>query len=119
MNYGWNVYEGFHAYSRPRPGDTGPYEMPIVEQSHRIDSRCVIGGYIYRGKKIPALQGHYIYGDYSTNLIWDFVYHPGQRTTYRFLGSAPAIASFGEDRDGEVYAVSLKGGIYRFVAKAR
>lgn len=115
-NYGWNIYEGTHDFRPRRAEDVGPFTPPIVDYSHNAGV-CVTGGYVYRGSKIPALQGAYIYGDYAKGTIWAIRHEPGKPVKPLVLGNVPAISSFGEDRDGEVYIVSLQGKIYRFVPR--
>ncbi|KAH3816940.1 hypothetical protein DPMN_118465 [Dreissena polymorpha] len=38
---------------------------PIFSYAHGPHGLSVIGGFMYRGCHNPALQGHYIYGDYG------------------------------------------------------
>lgn len=116
-NHGWNIFEGNHPFRPAKPNETGPFVPPIVVHSHR-QALCITGGYVYRGKKIPALQGAYIYGDYVRGTIWAIRHEEGKPATPQVLGNAPLISSFGEDRDGEIYIVSLGGGIYRFVPRS-
>lgn len=67
-NYGWNKKEGSFLFN-PDDGtitsDPAPDPRlisPLAEYSH-LDGIAVIGGYIYRGARIPALRGRYIFGD--------------------------------------------------------
>lgn len=109
-NYGWNLREGAHCYSgdcdRPRLIE------PVAEYSH--DEGCsVTGGYVYRGKKIPALSGVYLFGDYCSGNVWG-LFRDGEKYTRRvLLQSDVNIASFAEDREGEIYIVGLGGKIFR------
>ena len=74
-NYGWNIREGTHCFdpannADPAPacpviGSRGePLIGPIVELGHDVGT-TIIGGFIYRGSALPALNGTYIYGDWS------------------------------------------------------
>ena len=42
---------------------------PIVEYSHSL-GEAIIGGYVYRGSAMPALQGVYVFGDYLSGKVW-------------------------------------------------
>ena len=55
-NYGWNEMEGSRCF---RPAcDPDAFEAPITEYGR--DMGCSItGGYVYRGQRIPELQGVY------------------------------------------------------------
>jgi hypothetical protein len=75
----------------------------------------VIGGYVYRGAKYPALQGVYVYGDYNLGTIWGFRYDRDARKVTiegTLLKQPNNISSFAEDADGELYAITLNGPIY-------
>lgn len=118
-NYGWRIREGMHDFNVPSGGIPAGLKLidPVVEHHHR-EAISITGGYVYRGKKIPALSGRYIYGDYGSGLIWGLDAadaEAGREVKPTYLGEARAIASFGEDRDGEIYIVSLGGRIMKFV----
>ena len=88
--------------------------LPVVEYGH--DGNCsVIGGYVYRGKRIPALDGVYLYGDLCTGGVFTLRKGVDPTKARVELGYQPIqISSFGEDAAGEVYVVDiLGGGIYR------
>ena len=76
---------------------------------------CVIGGYIYRGKNFPALEGVYVYGDYNLGTIWGFRYDRDARKITvegTLLDQKKNITSFAEDLDGEIYVLTQDGQIY-------
>jgi quinoprotein glucose dehydrogenase len=127
-NYGWSVREGAHHF---KPGPDGAhYIEPVMEYSHRENLRsqgmfpdhpagnCVIGGYVYRGKKYPALDGVYVYSDYSPGIVYGFRYdYDAKKVTARgtLLKQPKSITSFAEDADGEIYALTQDGPIYQIV----
>ncbi len=44
---------------------------PVIEYGHKKDGGdAMSSGYVYNGKKIPALRGKYIFGDISTGKLW-------------------------------------------------
>ena len=110
-NYGWNLREGAHCYS----GDcrrAGLLE-PIAEYSH-ADGCSITGGYAYRGDAIPALQGVYLFGDYCSGKIWGlFPSGSGRYHRQLLIESGLNIASFAEDRSGEIYVLDLGGKIFK------
>jgi glucose/arabinose dehydrogenase len=124
-NYGWSVREGMHHY---KPGPAGAqYADPVMEYTHRPDLQheglfpdhsiglCVIGGYVYRGRKFPALDGVYVYGDASLGTIWGLRYdYDSHKVTAHgtLLKQFDNINSFAEDQDGEMYVLMLSGHIY-------
>jgi len=117
-NYGWCVREGMHPF---KPGPHGAqYMEPVVEYPHQPELLAqskfpnhsvgisVIGGYVYRGKKYPSLDGIYIYGDYVLGTIWGFRYNGSRVTDYGTLLSQPKnIISFAEDAPGELYVLTF------------
>lgn len=105
-NYGWNIMEGNHEYKDGRP-KTG-LVPPIKEYGHNV-GLSITGGYVYRGKKIPALTGYYIYGDYDSGRVWALKYEAGRVTADVQLFIAASISSFGEDSDGEIYLCNHYG----------
>lgn len=111
-NFGWNRMEGTHRYgSGPQAGDV----LPVHEYGHDGGRCSVTGGFVYRGSAIPDLQGAYVYGDFCEGVVRGIrVDGNGDVTDDVSFGlSVPQLASFGEDANGELYAISLGGGISR------
>ncbi len=74
-DYSWNIREGTHCFDPSSPDQpqercrtTGyrgePLIGPVIELGHDTGS-VIIGGFVYRGKALPDLQGSYIFGDWS------------------------------------------------------
>ena len=111
-NYGWNEMEGSRCF---RPAcDPDAFEAPVVEYGR--DGGCSItGGYVYRGQRLPELQGVYLYADFCSGRIWGLRWDGERVTEQAQLARAEfQIPSFGEDEAGEVYVLGFDGGIYTF-----
>jgi glucose/arabinose dehydrogenase len=81
-NYGWNIKEGTSCFDPDNPRepleecpDTGargePLIDPVIEYPHIRQEGglgvVIVGGHVYRGAAMPALQGGYVFGDWSTS----------------------------------------------------
>src|SRR5438067_2898217 len=114
-NYGWSVSEGSHPFRPERKKGPTPILKPIVEHSH-TEFRSLTGGFVYHGKKLPELQGAYVYGDFDTGRVWMLRYDKkaDRVTEHKELAkSRLRIVAWGQDADGEVYALNfIDGGIY-------
>ena len=113
-NYGWSQREGTHEFKGARP--QGAVD-PVLEYDHAGGACSITGGVVYRGSRIPALRGAYLYGDYCAGWVRGLRLRGEQVTERRDFGlDVPGIASFGVDQSGEVYALSLGGEIFRLAA---
>ena len=112
LNYGWNVMEGKHPL---RGGaEEGRFTPPVVEYSHG-DGCSITGGVVYRGRRIPALRGHYLYSDYCSGWLRSFRYdgtavHDAREWPRIHV---PGATSFGVDSAGEVYVMGQGGDVFR------
>jgi len=112
-NYGWNIMEG----SICTPGvssncNTTDLTLPIAEYK-RDKGISVIGGFVYRGSKIPDLCGAYLYGDFGSGRIWALQYQNFKVKRKKLLINTKfSISSFGTDEDFEIYVVNYSGSIY-------
>jgi len=141
-NYGWRSFEGRHCYnspagcsatsspassctpacSDPAPvGDPIPNgtRLPIWDYSSSFGSECsVVGGYVYRGCRMPNFRGTYFYGDYCVGSVLSFQQSGGAATNHRSwtaqLGASLAfdLTSFGTDAQGELYMTDRDGLVY-------
>jgi len=138
-NYGWHVKEGASCYDPDDPytplpdcENEGEHGEPLVDpvlQYPQLDSKfaetseihgtSVIGGDVYRGKKIPELAGAYVFGDWSIVMDrpqgvllvgreraggWSLARLPVRDRETEHLGMY--IRGFGRDRDGEIYVLT-------------
>jgi glucose/arabinose dehydrogenase len=153
-NYGWHIREGTHCFDPASPSnppatcpDTGVNGThliaPLLDYNHtQILGSVVVGGYVYRGKDVPELQGTYVFGDYSRNRLkpdgeifqaatygadaWKMkefqVQLPGDEV--KGPGFGKFVICFGQDDDHELYVglASFGGpkgasaGVYRLAA---
>lgn len=114
-NYGWRVFEGNHAHANPDGLPASDFIAPVDEYSH--DEGCaVIGGIVYRGSAIPALQGMYVFTDYCTGTLWALSQSGDGSWNRSEIASVSSPAGIGEDQDGELYITALSGRVYRLGA---
>ncbi len=124
-NYGWNRKEGSFLFNKsngsitPDPNPDPALTDPVLQYSH-ADGVAVIGGFVERGTAVPALSGQYVFGDFlnpetgSGRLFYsDFV---GGLTQELRLGDPERdlgllLKGFGQDANGEVYALGDSNGV--------
>jgi glucose/arabinose dehydrogenase len=117
VNYGWSIMEGRRCVGGGQCDQTG-LTLPIAQYSH-AEGCSVIGGYVYRGSVLPALQGVYFFGDYCQGWVRSFRYAGGtatELTEWPTLHTASPLNSFGEDAAGELYVLESSGRVSRIVA---
>ncbi len=109
-NYGWRITEGNLCFNPSTNCDRTGLTAPIHDYGR--DLGCsVIGGYVYRGTRNPALVGTYIFGDFCSGRI--FTYLNGNVTEPLNVGTTFSFSGFGEDEAGEIYLVFLNGNVMR------
>lgn len=112
-NLGWPIMEGAGCLSGGTRCDPTGLVLPVATYLHD-ESRCAaIGGVVYRGGEIGALDGRYLYGDFCTGEVWAIERDGGTLPTV--IATLPGNpVSFGADGDGEVLVIDFtNGGIYR------
>jgi glucose/arabinose dehydrogenase len=110
INWGWSQREGNHEFKGDRPAGA---RDPIVETTHSNDWCAIVGGYLYRGRAIPALVGSYLYGDNCRPNIDGVVQRGGRVVAGRDMGiTVDGLTTFGEDLAGELYVAAIGGTIY-------
>jgi glucose/arabinose dehydrogenase len=114
LNYGWNIMEANKCFRATTCDRTG-LEIPAVTFNHSGGACSVTGGHVYRGRKIPAIAGHYFYSDYCAGWLRSFRYQNGKPVDAREwkMDDIGHVVSFGEDSAGELYILSESGKVYR------
>lgn len=150
-NYGWNLREGTHCFDANNPsalptqcpdrGPTGePLIAPVLEYPNVAEpgglGTAVIGGFVYRGRRIDGLQGQYVFGDFSAapgtpagKLFAASGQHGRWSMRELLIEGSPNgeldafVRGFGQDRKGELYVLvsqetgptGTSGQVYRLV----
>lgn len=123
-NYGWRLKEGSFRFE-PNGNDPGfvtdgsvegNFIDPIVQYDHD-EGTAVIGGFVYRGNAISALQGKYLFGDVAKTGNGDgrLFYSDGSSILEVDLTNDDQpgfwVLGFGQDGDGELYVLGNTTGI--------
>ena len=131
-NYGWSYLEGrlpfAESYLEGKKPESfvGTEKFPLRDYPHLNGDNCIIGGFVYRGKQYPALQGKYLYGDNGSGRLWALEERDGTAGDNIELLSLPVSSKTGvsaivEGKDGEPWIVVLgesgttSGTIHRVV----
>lgn len=120
-NLGWSIYEGNIKCPGCPEGQTltgGKHTKPVFTYTHDL-GQSVTGGYVYRGKEHKSLIGHYLFADFVSGRVWKLTPSVDEKPAGPFsseqITTISNIASFGEDAQGEIYAISLTEGVFRLV----
>jgi glucose/arabinose dehydrogenase len=114
LNYGWNIMEGANCFVTDPCDQTGLI-LPALEYPHGPEC-SVTGGFVYRGTAIPALQGHYFYGDYCAGWVRSFRYQGGAVVDEtEWFDAVGGVLSFGQDAAGELYVLTDDGCVQKMV----
>lgn len=103
VDFGWSCREGRLIYNKSRCAGRD-ITAPVIVYG-RGQGRSVTGGYVYRGKRIPALRGWYVYGDFATGRIW--AWRKGQGS--QEIANADGVTSFGLTNRGELLLTTIDG----------
>lgn len=126
-NFGWPIKEGTFLFdmngadagfvSEDSPGLPAGLTDPVAQYDHD-EGLSAIGGFVYRGSRIPSLVGRYIFGDFSQTFASDGrLFHlsaDDQVLEFQLIGQAAvnrSVLGFGQGADGEVYLLGNSTGV--------
>jgi glucose/arabinose dehydrogenase len=110
-NFGWRAFEGAAPYTDEEIDGA----IPPLFDTDRSNGECsIIGGFVYRGGRIPGLTGAYLFGDYCRSDVMALRQVDGEVVESGPIGiNVGRLASFAEDPGGELYLLSQDGPVYR------
>jgi glucose/arabinose dehydrogenase len=111
-NFGWPCFEGSLRFDTT--GVCPNARPPILEYARSGSDCAVIGGLVVRDPRLSALATRYLYGDHCSGVLTVVTVENGRATATDNLGLVvPELTSFGLDGNGRVYAMSLRGDVFR------
>jgi len=111
-NLGWPLLEGTHGFrDDAAPGTV----LPVFEVSQDTGACAIVGGFVYRGTRIPDLSGSYLFTDNCDGRVRALrLDAAGDVALERDLGIVlDGPTTFGETDDGELYLASGSDGVFR------
>ena len=126
-NYGWSDRDGYWPLAAHRAaGVFHPGLADFTDPVHaytrlRGEGLCIIGGYVYRGKKLAALQGCYLFADWAMGRLWglEVARENGHvQATRRWLihqrseGESFNPTVIAADAEGEPLVLSQNGAVF-------
>jgi glucose/arabinose dehydrogenase len=117
VNYGWSITEGPECRRSIGCVQVGLQKPVLWYATHENSTCAIIGGSVYRGQKIPEIQGQYFYSDYCNSWLRSFAFADGKVTDQHEwpVGKLGSVTSFGEDSQGELYITTSSGRVYRII----
>jgi glucose/arabinose dehydrogenase len=118
-NFGWNAFEGRAPYPGGRPVRPGSRPVAPVAVYAHTQGCSVTGGFVYRGTRVPALRGRYVYADYCSGRVWSMRAGPrpgGVRVEGDLGVTLSNVTSFGQGANGDLYLLG-NSTLYRFARR--
>ena len=117
-NFGWSIREGDACYEAEDCQEEGLVAPTFIIPHQR--ACAVVGGPVYRGHQLPALEGQYFYGDYCVGWVRSLIFD-GDEIIAEYdweadLGRLGHITTFGVDAEGEMLVATQEGELHRIVA---
>jgi len=137
-NYGWRIKEGSFCFEPngdeagyvTKARSCGPADLisPAAQYDHD-DGIAILGGFVYRGEAIGALQGRYVFGDYSRaffgnngrlfflrsgNIVSGDSFRKSKIQEMRIADQDAlnlSVLGFGQDALGELYLLANSTGV--------
>jgi glucose/arabinose dehydrogenase len=109
-NYGWSFREGtvkFPLKHREPPANS-TFVDPVFEYDRTL-GLSVSGGIVYRGKKIPTLRDHYLFGDWGTGNFWALRYAKEKVVNVQKLNWSHTVNPVGETKEPGIPGKITKG----------
>ncbi len=111
-NYGWAFREG--SIAGPKTAPVGFTSIaPVFEYGHGsgvTQGNSITGGLVYRGTRISALTGLYLFADYTSGNLWTLQRNGAAAPTVTRIAGEVGIAAFGSDPSNQdVLVADLDG----------
>ena len=74
-----------------------------------------MGGFVYRGSKIPNLNGKYVFSDLCSGSIMALSLDGDPRVVSLGLQVSQPVG-FAENSDGELYVIDMASGLHQIVS---
>lgn len=122
-NYGWSDRDGptkssFHTHNYlPDTTTTDPVHAYTRMRGEGI---CIVGGLLYRGEKLPQMNGAFVFADWGYGTVWALGMDPasGQAVKRHLVHRKDPEHKFNPtlvtaDVEGEPVLLSQEGAVYR------
>lgn len=111
-NYGWDEMEG--STCRTTGCSTSSYTPPIIEIPRSSKTAGLVGGAVYRGKKLPHLTGRFIFADSASSTIFAAESTSDKSWHHVAIATLPKkqITAIGQDATGELFVSTRDGAIF-------
>jgi hypothetical protein len=127
-NYGWRCREGAFFFDPNGAGDgfvtgTPPHTVPPdlidpIAQYDHDEGIAIIGGFVYRGSRIPSLSGRYVFGELARTFAADgrLFFLDADNMLFEFqianqVDLGRFLLGFGQDAKNELYVLANDNGI--------
>jgi glucose/arabinose dehydrogenase len=108
-NFGWPLREGTAPGLLPGRPEGGV--APLLAYPHGEGACGVVGGAVYRGRRLPELYGAYLYGDLCSSAIRAML--PGEEESVEIARTTATTTSIDQGADGEIYVLGQPGLVFR------